>query len=167
MPLIMPQVPIRGFSPVALSEASAVGLRVVIIRALWNDIIVSSLAMGCKNILEARGAASIDFLTVAGAFELPYAARLAAESGRFDAVVAIGCLFKGETSHFEYASEAVVRGLMDLNLRGSVPVINGVLHCFTEGQASSRAGLAEGSHNHGEDFALAAMQQVAVRKQLM
>lgn len=166
MPLIMPQVPIRGFSPVALSDASAAGLRVVVVRALWNDVIVSSLALGCKTTLEARGAA-VDFLTVAGAFELPYVARLAAESGKYDAVIAIGCLFKGDTMHFEYVSEAVVRGLMDLNLRGSVPIINGVLHCFTEEQATSRAGLAEGSHNHGEDFALAAMQQVAVRKQLM
>lgn len=112
--------------------------------------------------LARRGVAienDVEFFRVTGAFELPWLCRQMAMSGKFDAVIAIACLFKGETWHFEYVSEAVVQGLMKLNVELDVPVINGVLHCATDDQAVARI-------SHGKDFAIAALQQLHSRELL-
>ena len=79
-------------------------------------------------------------------------------SGSFDAVIAIGVLIKGFTMHFEYICDAVSHALMKLQMDTGVPVIFGVLTCLTEEQAFQRAGLVPGSHNHGDDWALAAIE---------
>ena len=167
MPLLVPQVPLRGLDTRALTESlKEIGkCRVAIVRCLWNEVVVTALCNGCKSELEKHGA-DVEVFQVVGAFELPFAARMAAETGRFDAVVAIGVLFKGETLHFEYISQGTVHGLTELNLRGNVPVINGVLHCLTDAQALARAGLIDGE-NHGEGLALAALGQIAVKKAIM
>lgn len=91
----------------------------------------------------------------------------AAESvstGPFDALIAIGVLIKGETMHFEYIADTVSQGLMRVSLDTGVPVIFGVLTVLTEEQAQARAGLIPGSHNHGEDWGLAAVEMAVKRK---
>ena len=164
MVLIPPNIPsLRGFPSVTTPDVE--GVRIAIVRGLWNEVVVSSLVQSAANFLKTK-AASVEIFTVAGAFELPFAARQIQESGKFDAVIAIACLFKGETMHFEYVSQAVLSGLMDLNLRGPVPVINGVLHCLNEEQAMLRAGLVADAQNHGENFAIAALQQLKIKDQL-
>ncbi|KAK4117048.1 Lumazine synthase [Canariomyces notabilis] len=82
----------------------------------------------------------------------------------FDAIIAIGVLIKGETMHFEYIAESVSHGLMRLSLDTGVPVIFGVLTVLNDEQAKARAGLIEGSHNHGEDWGLAAVEMGVKRK---
>jgi 6,7-dimethyl-8-ribityllumazine synthase len=81
-----------------------------------------------------------------------------ASSGPFDAIIAIGVLIKGETMHFEYIAEAVSQGLMRVQLDTQVPLIFGLLTVLNEEQAKARAGIASGSHNHGEDWGLAAVE---------
>lgn len=88
----------------------------------------------------------------------------AASTGPFDALIAIGVLIKGETMHFEYISESVSQGLMRVSLDTGIPVIFGVLTVLTDDQAKARAGLIAGSHNHGEDWGLAAVEMAVKRK---
>jgi len=76
----------------------------------------------------------------------------------FDAVIAVGVLVKGETMHFEYIAEAVSHGLMNVQLSAGVPVVFGLLTVLNEQQGEMRAGLADGGHNHGEDWGLAAVE---------
>ncbi|KAH6636744.1 6,7-dimethyl-8-ribityllumazine synthase [Chaetomium tenue] len=87
-----------------------------------------------------------------------------ASTGPFDAIIAIGVLIKGETMHFEYISGSVSDGLMRVSLDTGVPVIFGVLTVLNDQQAKARAGLIEGSHNHGEDWGLAAVEMGVKRK---
>jgi len=87
-----------------------------------------------------------------------------ASTGPFDALIAIGVLIKGETMHFEYISESVSQGLMRVSLDTGTPVIFGVLTVLTDDQAKARAGLIAGSHNHGEDWGLAAVEMAVKRK---
>ncbi|KAK3989206.1 putative 6,7-dimethyl-8-ribityllumazine synthase [Cladorrhinum sp. PSN332] len=82
----------------------------------------------------------------------------------FDAIIAIGVLIKGETMHFEYIAESVSHGLMRVSLDTGIPVIFGVLTVLNDEQAKSRAGIVEGSHNHGEDWGLAAVEMSVKRK---
>lgn len=88
----------------------------------------------------------------------------AALSTAFDAIIAIGVLIKGETMHFEYIADSVSHGLMRVGLDTGVPVIFGVLTVLSEDQAKARAGIASGSHNHGEDWGLAAVEMGGKRK---
>ncbi|KAK4192620.1 putative 6,7-dimethyl-8-ribityllumazine synthase [Podospora australis] len=87
-----------------------------------------------------------------------------ASTGPFDAIIAIGVLIKGETMHFEYIAETVSHGLMRVSLDTGIPVIFGVLTVLNEDQAKARAGIIEGSHNHGEDWGLAAVEMSVKRK---
>lgn len=82
----------------------------------------------------------------------------------FDAIIAIGVLIKGETMHFEYIAESVSHGLMRVSLDTGIPVIFGVLTVLNDEQAKARAGIVEGSHNHGEDWGLAAVEMSVKRK---
>lgn len=102
---------------------------------------------------------------VPGSYELPFAARALIGSGdSFDAVITVGCLIKGETMHFEYIADSVSHGLMRVQLDTGVPVIFGVLTVLSEDQAKARAGVLSGSHNHGEDWGLAAVEMGVKRK---
>ena len=85
-------------------------------------------------------------------------------TGPFDALIAIGVLIKGETMHFEYISDSVSQGLMRVSLDTGVPVIFGVLTVLTDEQARARAGIVDGSHNHGEDWGLAAVEMGLKRR---
>ncbi|KAL2263843.1 hypothetical protein VTK26DRAFT_4752 [Humicola hyalothermophila] len=95
---------------------------------------------------------------------VPTTTSAAAATGPFDAIVAIGVLIKGETMHFEYIAESVSHGLMRVSLDTGVPVIFGVLTVLNDEQAKARAGIIEGSHNHGEDWGLAAVEMGVKRK---
>jgi 6,7-dimethyl-8-ribityllumazine synthase len=85
-------------------------------------------------------------------------------SGPFDAIIAIGVLIKGETMHFEYICDSVSQGLMRVSLDTGVPVIFGVLTVLSDDQAKARAGIIGGSHNHGEDWGLAAVEMGVKRR---
>jgi 6,7-dimethyl-8-ribityllumazine synthase len=142
------------------------GLRFAVVAARFNQAIVQRLSDAAIEVLEKRGAApeAVQRFWVPGAFELPLAARWAAESGRFDAVLAFGAVIRGETEHFRLVAESATRGLIDVALATGVPVLNGVLAVHDLTQAESRSGGAHG--NRGAEVALAAVQMARLRHAL-
>ena len=140
-----------GEPHVVEGQATARGHRVAIAAARFNDFIVASLLEGAVGAWIAHGGAADDLLVarVPGAFELPVAVRKLATSGRFDAVVALGCVIRGDTPHFEYVSGECARGLTLASLETGVPVIFGVLTVNTTEQALERAAV-KGMNKGGE-----------------
>src|ERR1700748_3429903 len=118
-------------------EVVARGRKVAIAAARFNDFIVSSLLKGATAAWAERGGAPDDLLIarVPGAFELPVVARKLALSGRYDAVVALGCVIRGDTPHFDYVAGECARGIQNIAINHSLPVIFGVLTTATEKQA--------------------------------
>ena len=142
------------------------GLRVALVRSAFNAAVVSGLAAGARQALLDAGAAARDLedIEVPGAFELPLAALAAARSGRFDAVVALGAVIKGETDHYEHVARAATDGLLRASLDTGVPVGFGVLTVAEEGQAVARAASGEG--NKGGEAARAVVAMVHVLRAL-
>lgn len=139
-------------------DTDATGLRFCIVAAQWNETIVDRLVEGALAVLRQQGADDDDVVVrrVPGAFELPVAAMWAARSGDFDAVLAFGCVIKGETEHFRIVADNAAQGLMRVGLDTGVPVLNGVLATYDAAQAESRAGGEHG--NTGSQVALAAIR---------
>lgn len=144
--------------------------RIAVIAARFNAAIVDELLAGCAaRLVELGGAAeNIEVFRVPGAFELPLAAKLAAEargalgSGRFDAVICLGCVIRGETPHFDYVAGEAARGIQQVALASGKPVIFGVLTTNSEEQARARAG---GAHGHaGVRAADAAAEMLRLRR---
>jgi 6,7-dimethyl-8-ribityllumazine synthase len=122
------------------------------------------LVAGARDTLEAGGADGIDVFDVPGAFELPLAALYAAESGRYDGVVCVGAVIRGETTHYDHVCAEAARGIQDVQLRTGVPCGFGVLTCETMEQALARAG---GDKRHeGRDAAEAVLRMAALRAEL-
>jgi 6,7-dimethyl-8-ribityllumazine synthase len=148
------------------AEAGARGQRVAIVAARFNDFIVASLLEGATALWAARGGAA-DELTVVrvpGAFELPLAAKKLGASGRYDAVVALGCVIRGDTPHFEYVAGECARGLQQASLETGVPIAFGVLTVETVDQALERAALNAG--NKGGEAMDTALAMAALLKRL-
>lgn len=133
--------------PVIEGEISARGRKVAIVAARFNDFIVSSLLKGATAAWLERGGPVEDLLIarVPGAFELPVVARKLATSGRWDAVVALGCVIRGDTPHFDYVAGECARGLNLVSLETGVPVVFGVLTVETVEQALERAATTAGN----------------------
>lgn len=147
-------------------ELSARGRRVAIAAARFNDLIVASLLKGATAAWTARGGAAADLavVRVPGAFELPLAAKKLGASGRYDAVVALGCVIRGDTPHFDYVAGECARGISQAGLETGVPVIFGVLTVETVEQALERA--ATGAGNKGGEAMEAALEMASLLKQL-
>jgi len=136
----------------------AAGCRFAVIVSRFNESITGALRDGARAALSEAGVAATDVeeLHVPGAFELPQAARIAGETGRFDAIVCLGCVIRGETPHFEYISAAVAHGIMDAAGDTGVPIAFGVL--TTEDQAQAEARAKPGRDNKGWEAAAAAVE---------
>lgn len=145
-------------------EPDARGMRFCLVAAQWNEAYVTRLVDAALDVLQRRGAAAADLEVrwVPGSFELPVAARWAAECGRFDAVLAFGCVIRGETEHFRLVADASAHGLMRVALDTGVPVLNGVLAAYDAEQAAARSGGDHG--NTGAEVALAAVHMAALRR---
>jgi len=144
--------------PVHAGELNAAPLSVAIVAARFNDFIVTSLLRGAVEAWDSHGGAA-DRLVIArvpGAFELPVAARQCAASGRFAAVVAFGCVIRGDTAHFDLVAGECTRGLGRVALDTGVPVVFGVLTVETVEQAIQRAAVRAG--NKGGEAMLAAIE---------
>ena len=148
------------------NERHAQGLRVAIVAGRFNDFIVEPLLSGAVELLEQHGAQrdAIKVLRVPGAFELPLVAQKLAASGRFDAVIALGAVIRGDTPHFDFVAGECAAGLARVALDTGVPVIFGVLTTDTVEQASDRAGGKHG--NKGADAALTAIEMVRLLRDL-
>ncbi len=144
----------------------AAGLRFAVVVSKYNDFVTDRLQTGALSALAAAGVASGDItvVRVPGAFEIPLAAQHAAESGRYDAIVCLGCLIRGETPHFEYISSAVSQGLTTAAAATGVPMSFGVLTTNSVEEALARAG--DGSGNKGHEAAVAAIEMAEVVAQL-
>ena len=140
----------------------AAGARFLLIVSRFNSAITDRLTVGAQSALIEAGASGdqIGIASVPGAFELPQAARAAAESGRYDAIVCLGCVIRGETPHFEYISAAVAHGLMAAAGETGIPMAFGVLTTDTWEQADARAG--GGRDNKGFEAAAAALEMAAL-----
>ncbi len=137
------------------------GARVAVVRARWNEEITLALERGAIERAATSGA-KVDLFEVAGSFELPAAVALLADTGRYDAIVPIGCLIRGDTPHFDVLAHAVARGIVDLSITYRVAIPFGVLTCDTMEQALARAGGSEG--NKGTEFMEAALEMVELRQ---
>lgn len=139
-------------------RVNATGFRFAIVASRWNDLLTSKLVDGAVDALESAGAAEgdVEIFMVPGAFELPLAAKKAAESGRFDAVIAIGIVIRGETPHFDYVAGEAAKGISKVSLDTGIPVMFGVVTTDTVEQAMNRSGLKAG--NKGYEAAMAAVE---------
>src|SRR5215210_3275334 len=140
-------------------DRDAAGCRFAVIVSHFNEEITDGLLKGARQVLAEASVSGDDItlLHVPGAFELPVAALRAAETGRFDAVICLGCLIKGDTMHFEYIAAAASQAT-------GVPIAFGVLTTLTDDQAVARSG--EGPDNKGREAALAAVQMATLFRQM-
>ena len=148
------------------AAANAAGFRFALVVSRFNSFITERLLAGALDALQAAGAGAeqIEVVRVPGSFEIPLAAKKLAADGRADAVIAIGCVLKGETAHFDYIASEVARGVQLAQLDTGVPVIFCVLTCDTLEQAIDRAGLKSG--NKGYEAGWAAVEMANLSKQL-
>lgn len=146
----------KGIDLSGTQDAS--GFRFAIVVSRWNETYTSRLVDGALDALNECGATEdkVEVFQVPGAFELPLACLKTAESGRFDAVIALGLVLRGETPHFDFVAGEAARGITDASLKSGVPVLFGVITADTEQQAEDRCGTKSG--NKGYEAAMAAVE---------
>lgn len=153
-----------GSTGAEMPELDGSGLRVGIVAARFNDHIVTALRDGARRGLARLGVSDSDVLEswVPGAFELPLAAKVLAQTGKVDAVICLGTVIRGDTPHFDYVCGEAARGIQDAQLSTGVPVMFGVLTVNTEQQAIDRSG--PGIDNKGDEAAVGAVEMALLLK---
>jgi 6,7-dimethyl-8-ribityllumazine synthase len=157
----------ESFAPKQIRPpAAASGFRFAVVVSRFNSFITERLLAGALDALEASGALAkdVEVVHVPGSFEIPLAAKKLAEGGRADAVIAIGCVLRGETAHFDYVATETARGIQLAQLDTGVPIIFCVLTCDNLEQAIDRAGLKGG--NKGREAGVAAVEMANLVRQL-
>ena len=144
----------------------AKGIRVALIVSRFNEQVTSRLLDGAEDCLERHGCAAKDrtVIKVPGSWEIPLAAHKAAGTGKFDAVIGLGALIRGETPHFDYLAAEVAKGLAQVGMQSEIPVLFGVLTTDTVQQAMDRAGSKMG--NKGFDAAMSAIEMVNLYRRM-
>jgi 6,7-dimethyl-8-ribityllumazine synthase len=144
----------------------AEGLKFAIISSRFNNFVGDKLVQGALEALARTGVRDedIDIVKVPGSFEIPQAARLAAESDKYDAVICVGAVIRGATPHFEYVAAEVSKGVARISLESKIPVVYGILTTDNIEQAIERAGTKGG--NKGWDAALTAVEMVNLFKEM-
>ncbi|PYU26062.1 MAG: 6,7-dimethyl-8-ribityllumazine synthase [Acidobacteria bacterium] len=144
----------------------ASGMRFGLVVSRFNSFITERLLAGAMEALEKGGASAeqTDLVRVPGSFEIPLAAKKMALARRYDAIIAIGCVLRGETAHFDYVATEAARGVQLAQMDTGVPIIFCVLTCDTLEQAIDRAGLKSG--NKGYEAGLAALEMACLSSQL-
>jgi 6,7-dimethyl-8-ribityllumazine synthase len=153
-------------SEIKQAPVDAAGLRFAIVVSRFNSAITDRLLEGAVDALKNSGAAhgDVEVVHVPGAFELPLAAKKLATTGEYDALIAIGCVIRGETSHYDYVCSETARGIQLAQMDTGVPIIFCVLTCETQEQAEARAGGEHG--NKGYDSGLAAIEMARLSQRL-
>ncbi len=150
-------------------DQNARGLRFGVVVSRFNDFITSNLLTGALDVFSQYGVDEDDLkvLKVPGAFEIPQAARKLCATGNFDAIVCLGCVIRGETSHFDYICAETSRGVGQVGLEFNVPVLFGVLTTENLEQAVARSGSGESERsNKGRETALAAIEMATLYKKI-
>jgi 6,7-dimethyl-8-ribityllumazine synthase len=139
---------------------NAEGFRFAIVSSRWNDFLTARLVEGALDALERLGAneEAVEHFKVPGSFELPLTARKVAETGRFDAVICLGTVIRGQTPHFDYVAGEAAKGIAQAAQQTGVPVLFGVVTADTLEQAIDRAGVKAG--NKGFEAAMSAVELV-------
>lgn len=152
--------------PTIAGADDATALRVGVVVSVYHEAVTDALRRGAVEALVQAGALAdrIVVIRVPGAFEVPFAARRAAETGQFDALVCLGCIIRGETPHFNYLASAVAHGIGTASQATGVPISFGVLTTDTYEEAVARAG--DGNDNKGWEAAMAAVQLANVVRSL-
>lgn len=147
-------------------QLNASGLTFAIVVSEFNSFITDRLLKGALEAFEGAGASNerVEIVRVPGSFEIPLAAKKLAGTGRFDSIICIGCVLRGETSHYDYVCSETARGIQLAQLDMGVPLIFCVLTCDTLEQAVDRAGLKGG--NKGYEAGLAAVQMATLVRKL-
>jgi 6,7-dimethyl-8-ribityllumazine synthase len=142
----------------------AEGFRFALVASRWNDFLTSRLVEGALDALERLGAdeKAVALFKVPGSFEIPLLARKLAASGKYDAVVCLGTIIRGETPHFEYIAGEVTKGIAQAGMETGVPVVYGIVTADTLEQAIDRAGVKAG--NKGFEAAMSAVELVNLYK---
>ena len=153
-------------APMPVDAARVKGSRVLIVRSPYYQAIAQSLTRGATEVLEKHGI-GYDIVDVPGALEIPTALAIALDAAAakkkpYDGAVALGCVIRGDTIHFEIVSEQSARGVMDVSIARKIPIGNGILTVNNEGQANVRAGLDEG--DKGGEAARAMLTLVRLRR---
>ena len=155
---------LSDYDPSAVPTAA--GMRFGIVVSEWNHNITGTLLQGAHDTLLKQGVKEEDIIvrSVPGSFELIFGASQMAKSGKVDAVIAIGCVIRGDTPHFDYICQGTTQGLAELNAQGDIPVIYGLLTCNNLQQAQDRAGGILG--NKGDECAIDAIKMVDYRRRM-
>jgi 6,7-dimethyl-8-ribityllumazine synthase len=142
------------------------GLRIGIVVSRWNSQVTESLLRGALRALIASDISEerIAVVRVPGAWEIPIAAKELARSNSYDAIVALGCVIKGATAHFEYVADAAMEGIRAVSLELGMPITCGILATYTEEQALERAG--DNEENKGSEAALSAIEMATLLRTL-
>jgi 6,7-dimethyl-8-ribityllumazine synthase len=140
--------------------------RLVIVASRWNPRILDVLIDGARRALVDHGVAesAIDLVRVPGAWEIPVTAAKLAASGKYAAILALGCVVRGDTRHYEHVADGCANGLMQVATEFRIPVLNGVLAVEQHADAEARAGGKHG--NKGEEIALAALEMIDLWRNL-
>ncbi|MGB7379343.1 MAG: 6,7-dimethyl-8-ribityllumazine synthase [Rivularia sp. (in: cyanobacteria)] len=144
-------------------------LRFALVIGRFNDLVTTKLVEGCQDCLKRHGidtnphSSQVDYVWVPGSFEVPLVARQLALAGKYDAIICLGAVIKGQTPHFDYVSAEVAKGIAAAAFQTGVPVIFGVLTADTMQQALERAGIKS---NHGWDYAMNALEMASLMRQL-
>ena len=149
--------------PRVAAPGSGRGLRVLILQSKFNDSVVGGLSLGALEYTAEVGA-SAEVQVVPGAFELPLIAQVAGKTGRYDAIVALGAVIKGETDHYDHIARESARGILDASLATGVPVAFGVLTVTKSAHALARS--RPGRHNKGREAAAAAIDAALLIRKL-
>jgi len=155
-----------GLKKVLFSESDFPDVKIGLVFTEWNNLIIEALRMACIENLVSNGIKpeNIISLEVPGSFELPLGAKILMEQNKIQAVICLGCVIKGETSHDEHINRAVSSGIMQLSIFSNLPVIFGVLTTNNEAQAKERAGGKKG--NKGEEAAIAALKMIRIKQSI-
>jgi 6,7-dimethyl-8-ribityllumazine synthase len=147
-------------------KLDASGIRFAIVISRFNSFISDRLLGGALDALERHGAATDDVTVVwvPGSFEIPLAAQKLARAQKYDSVICLGALLRGDTPHFDYIASTVTKAISSTGLAAGIPVIYGVITCDTMEQAVDRAGLKSG--NKGFEAAMTAIEMVHVTRQI-
>jgi 6,7-dimethyl-8-ribityllumazine synthase len=144
-------------------------LRFAIVIGRFNDLVTEKLLAGCQDCLRRHGinpepqGSQVDYAWVPGCFEIPLVARQLALSGRYDAVVCLGAVIRGQTPHFDYVAGEVAKGVAATGLQTGIPIVFGVLTVDTLQQALERAGIKS---NLGWNYAMSAIEMATLMRQL-
>ena len=146
---------------------NAEGFRFALVASRWNDFITSRLVEGALDALERLGAAekSVELYKVPGSFEIPLLALKLASSGKYDAVICLGTIIRGQTPHFDYIAGEVTKGIAQAGMQTGVPVVYGIVTADTLEQAIDRAGVKLG--NKGFEAAMSAVELVNLYKEAL